>query len=136
MTMDKIYVFVIFETIFHFFFHFIIKYGILISEVIPMDLFSDITVTAVEDLYTVHFQKDLIVNMKDRPCFGLSFCDSGQLTYTMDGVETLSGPSCAVLLPMGGTYQIHGDKEGIFPVINFRCTGLPSGRIEAIPDPV
>ena len=98
-----------------------------------MDLFQNITVTEVEELYTVHFPKDRIVRMQDRPSFGLSFCASGQLTYTMGSLQVLSDPEHAILLPKGGNYRIHGDKEGIFPVINFQCTGLSCDRIVSIP---
>ena len=98
-----------------------------------MDLFQNITVTEVEELYTVRFPKDRIVRMQDRPSFGLSFCASGQLTYTMGSLQVLSDPEHAILLPKGGNYRIHGDKEGIFPVINFHCTGLPCDRIVSIP---
>lgn len=98
-----------------------------------MDLFQNTTVTEVEELYTVHFPKDRIVRMQDRPSFGLSFCVSGQLTYTMGSQQFLSDPEHAILLPKGGSYHIHGDKEGIFPVINFQCSGLPCDRIVSIP---
>ena len=96
-----------------------------------MDLFQNITVTAVEELFTVHFPKGRTMQMRDRASFGLSFCVSGQLTYTMGPQQIISDPDHAVLLPLGGSYRIHGDKEGIFPVINFSCTGLDCDRIQA-----
>lgn len=98
-----------------------------------MDLFCNMTVTEVEEHYTVRFPKGTLVRMKDRASFGLSLCVSGQLTYTMGNEQTLSTPDCAILLPKGGSYQIHGDKEGIFPVINFQCEGLSCDRVTAIP---
>ena len=98
-----------------------------------MALFDEVTVTAVEEHYTVHFPKDRVVRMKDRPSFGLSLCVSGQLTYTMGEQKIVSDPDHAILLPLGGNYRIHGDKEGVFPVINFQCTGLSCDRILAIP---
>ena len=59
--------------------------------------------------------------MHGRPTYGLSFCKSGQITYTMNGKQFVSAPDCAVLLPQGGHYALHGDKDGVFPVINFDC---------------
>jgi AraC-like DNA-binding protein len=98
-----------------------------------MDLFRKATVTEVEEYYTVHFPKGKIVNMKDRPSFGLSLCVSGQLTYTTGNEIIQSTPGCAILLPKGGSYQIHGDKEGVFPVVNFQCQGLACDRVIAVP---
>ena len=98
-----------------------------------MSLFNEITVTAVEEHYTVHFPKDRVVQMQDRASFGLSFCTCGQLTYIMGEESVVSDPAYAILLPLGGNYRIHGDKEGVFPVINFQCTGLACDRILAIP---
>ena len=98
-----------------------------------MDLFQNIIVTSVDELFNVHFPKDRNVWMQDRPSFGLSFCVSGQLTYTMGSQQIKSDPNYAILLPMGGNYHIHGDKEGIFPVINFQCTGLSCDKVVAIP---
>ena len=96
-----------------------------------MELWQDITITEVSELYMVNFAKDRIVEMHDRPAFGLAFCISGQLTYTMGSLQIRSDPGHAILLPKGGCYRIHGDKEGIFPVINFRCAGLDCDEIQA-----
>lgn len=96
-----------------------------------MELFQDITVKDISELYTVNFAKDRIVEMQDRAAFGLSFCVSGQLTYTMGSRQIQSDPGHAILLPQGGSYRIHGDKEGVFPVINFHCTGLDCDGIQS-----
>ena len=98
-----------------------------------MNLFSDITVTEIERPYTVYFRKDRSVQMENRQWYGIAFCTSGQLTYTMGDKQIVSHPGNAILLPQGGTYQIHGDKEGYFPLINFRCDGLPIQEITSIP---
>ena len=71
--------------------------------------------------------------MKNRSTFGLSLCSSGQITYTMHGRQYISDPTNAVLLPLGGTYSLLGDKEGLFPVINFICSGLHCDGIRVIP---
>ena len=98
-----------------------------------MNLFSNITVTEIERPYTVYFRKDRSVHMENRQWYGIAFCTSGQLTYTMEDKQIVSHPGSAILLPMGGTYHIHGDKEGYFPLINFRCEGLSIQQITAIP---
>ena len=97
-----------------------------------MELFQQIVVTNVDEFYTVQFPKGKDVQMHDRAFFGLSFCRSGQLTYTDGDTQVQSDPDHAILLPMGGNYRIHGDKDGIFPVINFLATGLPVTQVTAI----
>ena len=98
-----------------------------------MELFSGTIVTEIEEPVTVHFAKGKTVHMKNRRCYGLSFCSSGQLTYTQNGRHFLSDANHAILLPQNGTYSIFGDREGFFPVLNFRCEGLDCPEIVTIP---
>lgn len=98
-----------------------------------MEIFRNMTVTEIEDPITVHFLKGKTVQMKNRRCYGLSFCCSGQLTYTQNGRQFLSDPDHAVFLPKNGTYSIFGDREGYFPVLNFYCDGLDFPEILSIP---
>lgn len=62
--------------------------------------------------------------MIERDCFGLSLCLSGQITYRMGEREYISREGTAILLPYGATYTLHGDSDGLFPVIDFDATGL------------
>lgn len=71
--------------------------------------------------------------MENRATYGLSLCVGGQLTYTMRGKTYVSHPGNAVLLPQGGTYSIFGDKEGLFPLINFKCEQFPCDTIALLP---
>ena len=71
--------------------------------------------------------------MKDRQSYGLSFCISGQITYTMNGKKFISNQSNVVILPQGGTYTLFGDKEGLFPVINFKCENFDFDQIIVLP---
>lgn len=45
----------------------------------------------------------------------------------------MSTPSTVVLLPKGGTYSLHGDREGLFPLINFDCENLHLDEIVVFP---
>ena len=98
-----------------------------------MKMFEALTVTHIDGLITVFSQKGREAVMTDRPFYGISLCIDGQITYTMDGQTYVSHKGNAVLLPKGGTYSLHGDKSGLFPVINFDCTGLSCDRIRIIP---
>jgi len=83
-----------------------------------MDI-QKIIVTEIIDVITVHSPKGRKVEMKNRPCYGLSLCMDGQITYIHNGKEYVSDKDHAVILPMGATYSLIGDKTGNFPVINF-----------------
>ena len=71
--------------------------------------------------------------MIDRQSYGLSLCISGQITYTMNGRSYVSNPDTAVFLPQGGTYSLYGDKEGLFPVVNFKCENFHCDAITVVP---
>lgn len=96
-------------------------------------MFRNVTVTAIGAPFTVHNAKGKVYAQSCRSSFGLSFCISGQITYTMDGKEFVSVPGTAVLLPKGGCYTLRGDKEGLFPLINFECVGLEATEIRVLP---
>ncbi len=91
------------------------------------------TVTKIEELYTVFSPKGRCFEMKNRPYYGLSFCTDGQITYTHKGKTYISDPDHAVLLPKGQSYTLYGDKKGTFPVIDFQCTGFNSDTFLVIP---
>ena len=81
----------------------------------------------------VHSRKGRFFQMESRPHFGLSFCLSGQITYTMNKKTYISNQNNAILLPQGGSYCLFGDREGQFPVINFLCNGLDCKEIVVLP---
>lgn len=86
-----------------------------------MPMLDDLTVTSVEDVLTVHSPRGRFLQMENRINFGLSFCTEGEIVYTHKGRRIVSDPTCAVLLPMGGSYELHGSRTGDFPLINFLC---------------
>ena len=98
-----------------------------------MNYLENIIITDIEPPFVVHSEKGKKVRMTDRKFFGLSLCLDGQITYTMNGKKYISNQSNAVLLPIGGTYSLIGDKEGFFPLINFKCENLRNDKILVFP---
>ena len=94
---------------------------------------NNIIVTDIQRPLIVHSEKGHRFQMKDRQSYGLSFCISGQITYTMNGKKFISNQSNVVILPQGGTYTLFGDKEGLFPVINFKCENFDFDQIIVLP---
>ena len=83
---------------------------------------KDIIVTELVSMMTVHSKRGRYEQMHRRKYYGLSFCESGRITYTHNGTEYVSHRGCAILLPEGEGYTIRGNVGGWFPLINFRCT--------------
>ena len=95
--------------------------------------FEKLVVTNIRQPMVVHSQKGKFYKTENRQYFGLSFCMSGQITYTMNEKTYVSSQSSAILLPQGGSYYLTGDIEGLFPVINFSCSGLDCTEITVLP---
>lgn len=89
-----------------------------------MELLNRITITAVEEITTVASPHGRCFSMKNRPTYGLSFCNSGQITYRHRGKEYISDHNHAIILPKNESYTLFSDKTGEFPLINFQCDGL------------
>jgi len=98
-----------------------------------MDALKNLIVTNIERPFTVHSPKGRSVVMENRSAFGLSFCTRGQITYTMNGKDYVSDSDHAVILPEGGNYSLHGDQEGLFPLVNFHCLNFPTREITLLP---
>lgn len=86
-----------------------------------MNNLNKIVLTDITDVIAVFSPKGRFVKMHNRKCYGLSFCKEGQITYTHKGKEYISDSDHAIILPMGQSYSLYGDKTGIFSVINFEC---------------
>ena len=82
---------------------------------------------------TVFSEKGRKAITENRQSWGLSFCMEGQITYTHNGKDFISNTKNAILLPKGATYSLSGDKEGIFPLINFDCNNLTADTIIEFP---
>lgn len=96
-------------------------------------MLKDIIVTNIQRPITVISPKGRHDETKNRTTYGLSFCLKGQITYSHHGTQFVSNTNNAILLPKGQTYSLVGDKEGLFPVINFDCIGLDCEEIVVFP---
>lgn len=88
-----------------------------------MESLNKIVVTEVTEVITVFSPKGRITHIDNRRCYGLSFCDEGQITYKHKGKNFISNNKNIIILPQGQSYTLSGDKTGIFRVINFTCQG-------------
>ena len=98
-----------------------------------MNIFNDITVTDIVDVYTVFSPKGRKEKIIERPTYALSFCAEGQITYTHRGKSFVSDSSHAIILPQWQTYSLYGNKKGTFPVINFKCEQILCNTMVLIP---
>ena len=96
--------------------------------------FSAATVTDVAFVRRIVSPAGRRFEMQDRKTYGLSFCQSGQIIYTMDGKRFVSDRQHAVLLPRTGSYSLSAPESGVFPTVDFSCTDLGLGQsIRTIP---
>ena len=107
--------------------------NITINPVMYMSLFQNTVLTKIHTPCTVFSEKGRNDGTTNRRFFGLSFCIGGQITYHQNGKSYVSHHQNAILLPKYATYTLDGDKEGLFPVINFECTGLDVAEITVLP---
>jgi len=116
----------------HKYIDFFIKYDIIVL-VMKLNDMNNIIVIDIQQPLIVSSEKGRIFQMKNRQSYGLSLCISGQIKYEMNNKTYISNPNNAVLLPQGGTYTLSGDKEGLFPVINFKCENFNYDEIIVLP---
>ena len=96
-------------------------------------ILENIIVTDINKPLVVHTTRGYTHEAHNRPTYGLSLCQSGQITYSMAGEKYVSNPDCAVLLPRNGTYSLYGNKPGIFPLINFQSLEYVCDTIVTFP---
>ena len=94
---------------------------------------QNLLVTQIVSLPIISCQKGQQYQVTGRRHYALSFCESGQITYFMNGKQFVSTPGKAIVLPKGASYSWHGDKDGLFYVINFRCENFMPDEITVIP---
>lgn len=98
-----------------------------------MSIFDEITITDISGILMVPSPKGRYTEMRNRSNYGLSFCKSGQITYTQNGITTVSDRYHAIILPMGGSYTLYGDETGVFPLINFSTLAPFTDKFISIP---
>ena len=98
-----------------------------------MNIFKDTVITNIYPTITVFSEKGRKAITENRQSWGLSFCIEGQITYAHNGKTFISNAENAILLPKGATYSLSGDKEGLFPVINFDCINLTADTLVTFP---
>ena len=94
---------------------------------------EEIVLTEIREIITVYSPKGKTVHVCNRPTYGVSFCEEGQITYYHKGKEYVSEPGVAILLPKGEDYTLVGKKKGNFPVINFEANGFSCDCHKLIP---
>lgn len=97
-----------------------------------MENLNNITVTEITGVITVNSPYGRTTEMKNRRCYGLSFCISGQITYIQNGKKYVSKQGTAVFLPKNCSYTIQRDKTGLFTVINFDTTDFLCDEITVL----
>ena len=95
--------------------------------------FDKIIITKLLSMFVVHSPKGRNDKIFERPSYALSFTNDGQITYTHRKKSFISDNFSAVILPKGQTYDIKGDKEGFFPVINFECENFSADTFTLFP---
>lgn len=96
-------------------------------------MFENVTVTDIKEIFTVFSPKGRNETITGRKSYGLSFCTDGQITYTHNGRKVVSDKNHAIILPMGQTYSLYGNKSGTFPVINFLCSEFLCDTVVSVP---
>lgn len=90
-----------------------------------MKRLEKITISDISDIMTVYSPKGRRYQSHNRHGFGLSFCQSGKIVYTMNGKDVISDLNHAVILPQYASYRLYGIETGYFPLVNFNASGIP-----------
>lgn len=98
-----------------------------------MENLNNLIVTDITDVRTVSSPKGRFSRTNNRASYGISFCISGQITYTHKGKQYVSDTEHAVILPQGQSYTLFGDKQGLFPLINFISLNFVCDTITIFP---
>lgn len=82
----------------------------------------------VTEAVAVELPQGKKMEINNRPCWGLTFCEYGNITYFFKNRIYISDPKHAVLLPKGQDYKLVCNEAGRFPVINFTCLQEPEEK--------
>ena len=98
-----------------------------------MSIFKSAVITRINKPVTVFFEKGRKNAIRSRRWYGLSLCLSGQITYTQGDNLYTSHPNNVIIFPKNASYSLHGNKEGVFHVINFDCSDVNIDEITVLP---
>ena len=85
--------------------------------------FNQLTVTDIQFITTVHHPQGNKMNITNRDCYALSFCQSGKIVYSQDGRTLVSQKNRVMFHPKGATYSLQCTECGDFPLIEFKLAG-------------
>ena len=86
---------------------------------------NEIIIKKVSDAFIVNQRNGNKREIANRPCYALSFCKQGKITYSHNGKTYVSTPTSVIFHPQGQTYFLSCSKSGDFPLINFEIEGEP-----------
>jgi len=92
--------------------------------------FDNIVITSIKESSTNTLHKGGPYQSVNRKNYALVFCQTGQMTYTMNGKDFVCDQSHALLLPKGSDYSFVIDKLTVLNVVNFYCDGIDCEEIE------
>ena len=95
--------------------------------------FKNIVISEIPEIISVYSQRGRHEKITNRKCYGISFCENGQITYTHGNEKIVSDKSCVIFHPKGESYTLDGNKDGLFSVINFNCTNFLTDKFIKIP---
>jgi len=99
-----------------------------------MKSLGEIIVTDIVGVHTIPTERGRRLIINKRSNYGLSFSrDRGKIIYVQHGKRFISEKNTAVLLPEGGTYSLHNEEGGDFPIINFSSKYPITDEILQIP---
>ena len=91
-----------------------------------------LVITDTAEIFTCVHIGGKVMNMIDRPTYGITLALDGQIIYRHASGVFVSDPSHAVFLPKGMTYTLKCTATGRFTVLNFSAMNAPD-RFLSIP---
>ena len=93
--------------------------------------FKVISLSKLQKIEMFNLEDGEIIEVFERPNYGISFCISGQVTYNMPDVETVATEEIAVLFKKGISYTATCNKRSVICIIDFECGELDCEDIQS-----
>ncbi len=94
---------------------------------------KDIVITEIKQPVSVYTSREHYFEMKNRPSYGISFCNEGSICYYHNGKEYINDKNHAVILPQGQSYSLRGKEKGLFYLIDFKCENYSNNEFAVLP---